>query len=90
MVGGYQIITLNDFNFSHQTTNTKIKGIYELLENSRKAVLITGFTYDNIEYRGIFAGFEVIDSNFSTIIDYSSNSFNITITDEDDVIVTRA
>lgn len=89
MIGGYQIITLNDFNFTPSNTTIKIKGIYDILENSRKAVLITGFTYDSIEYRGIFAGFEVINSNFSTIVDYSSNSFNITITDEDDVIVTK-
>lgn len=90
MVGGYQIINLNDFNFSTDSTTTKIKGIYELLESSRKAVLITGFTYDNVEYKAIFAGFEVIDSNFSTIVDYSSNSFNITITDDNNVIVTKA
>ena len=47
--GGYQIIDLKNQNLTKDTTSIKIDGIYNLIKNSIKPILVTGIKINGIE-----------------------------------------
>lgn len=82
--GGYQIINFNDKN--HELNVGIIhEGIYEKIEGTRKAILISGLVIDNVEYHDVFVFPRVVGSNFMFKID----EFNVTIEDTDVVTITN-
>lgn len=85
LTGGYQIIDLDNVN---HTTGVGIlhEGIYDKIEGTRKAILLSGLVVDDIEYRDIFVEVRVNESNFVMTV-YGKT---ITITDTDVVTVANA
>lgn len=82
-IGGYQIIDLKNMPFS-QNSEFTIDGIYEKIEGTGKAILVSGFQYDGKEYHDFFAYVGTSDSNY-VIKSYGKT---ITITSDDVVTVT--
>lgn len=85
LTGGYQIIDLDNVN---HTPGVGIlhEGIYDKIEGTRKAILLSGLVVDDIEYRDIFVEVRVNESNFVMTV-YGKT---ITITDTDVVTVANA
>lgn len=52
-MGGYQIIDLKNINFVSGKGQT-VAGLYDLLENNRRVVLLTNIVIDGTEYRDTF------------------------------------
>lgn len=61
--GGYQILDLKNKNLKN-TVGMVYNGIYEMLEGTRKAILISGLQVDGVEYNDFFAPFSHIGSSF--------------------------
>lgn len=89
--GGYQIIDFGDKN--HQLGVGMVhEGIYETIEGSRKALLLSGLTFEDTELHDCFAFPTVSGSNFVIpIVTYASEDIRyiiITVEDTDVVTVT--
>lgn len=82
-IGGYQIIDLG--NKSLTTTAVTIDGIYELIEGTRKTILLTGVNIGAVEKHDLFAEVNVSSDDF-VIHAYGGT---ITITDDDEVTYTE-
>ena len=85
MRGGYQIIDLKGRNFQ-PAIGQVIDGIYDLIEGTKKPILITNFVVTGVEQHDFFAQVKIVDSSFqiSTPI---TNAKTITITDTDVVTI---
>lgn len=81
--GGYQIIDLKNVQLTSGTGAT-FKGVYEQIEGTRKAILVSGLNVGGTEYHDTFVDFTVSNTTFTGTI-YGKT---ITITDEDLVTVT--
>lgn len=55
--GGYQIIDFKKHSFVSENP-VVIKGIYNLIKNTSKPIIITGLVFDNIYTRDIWANFQ--------------------------------
>lgn len=65
--GGYQIIDLKDVN--HTTGVGMVhEGIYDKVEGTRKVIMLSGITIDDIEYKDTFVELQVNGSNFEGTI----------------------
>ena len=76
--GGYQIIDLSEHSFSDGVTSYA-KGIYDTLESTRKAILVSGLEYEGEELRDMFVNFAVMNSNFVGFFSIKGHSYKITI-----------
>lgn len=83
--GGYQIIDLKNKQLT-SGTGMVYEGIYDLIEGTRKAILVSGLNVGGTEYHDTFVDFTVNGSNFEGTI-YGKT---ITISDTDVVTVTNA
>ncbi len=82
--GGYQIIDLKDVKLTLGTGAT-FKGVYNQIEGTRKAILVSGLNIGGTEYHDTFVDFTVSNTSFTGTI-YGKT---ITITDEDLVTVSN-
>lgn len=55
MNGGYQIVDFSDVDFKPDGSTYNVEGIYELVEGTRKPILVTNFTVGGTEYHDVFA-----------------------------------
>lgn len=85
MRGGYQIIDLKNKDIS-TGVGMLFDGIYDTIEGTRKAVLVTGLQYEGVEYADTFVELHVEGSA------YIGNIYgkNINIQDTDVVTITEA
>lgn len=86
--GGYQIIDLENRDLRNNT-GTQYEGVYEKIEGTRKAVLISGLNVQGVEYHDMFV-FPVVQGTAFVMhipVDMSNNSF-IEIKIEDTDVVT--
>lgn len=61
--GGYQIIDLNDFNFSHNAALV-LEGVYEAVEGTQKPILISGLVFNGLEIPDAFVQRDVAGTDF--------------------------
>lgn len=80
-IGGYQIIDLKGKNL---TTDVGMvyEGIYELIEGTRKPILLSGIQVDDIEYQDVFTSVTINGSAFEL------RAYNRLFTIEDTDVVT--
>ena len=86
--GGYQIINLKNHTFT-SGVGFEIKGIYDLIEGTRKAILISGLVVDDTEYHDCFCVPEVNGSNFEMLIKTNRSEIVISVQDNDIVIINK-
>ena len=87
--GGYQIIDLKNKELQ-LGVGMVYDGIYDLLESTRKVVLVSGLNIDGTEYKDMFLNFGVVGSEFHAIIIFDiTNTLLITINDNDIVTITQ-
>ena len=87
--GGYQIIDLENLPFNDGGTKT-IKGIYDLIEGTRKPIYVSGLVIDGIEYHDKYVDVYVDGSDY--VLSYrekSSEGCDITVTADDEVTVQK-
>lgn len=83
--GGYQIIDLKNKELT-SGVGMVYEGIYDKIEGTRKATLVSGFNLEGTEYHDSFVDFTVNNTNFEGII----FGHTITINDNDIVTVTKS
>lgn len=83
--GGYQIIDLQNKQLESGTSMT-FPGVYEKVEGTRKAILISGLNVGGTEFHDTFVELAASGTNFEGTI-YGKT---ITIADDDSVTVTNA
>lgn len=64
--GGYQIIDLGGVNLGTANSPAKptIAGIYEKLEGTTKAIMLSGIVIDNVEQKDRYCTVNVNDSSY--------------------------
>lgn len=83
---GIQVLDLKDIDLEPDAeTAAVIKGAYETIEGTRKAILVTGLVIDGVEQHSAFLVFTVDSGNYVAMI---GNSYILTITDDDEVTIT--
>lgn len=82
--GGYQIIDLKNKELTSGVGMT-YEGIYDKIEGTRKAILVSGLNLEGTEYHDSFVDFTVNNTVFEGTIFGNA----ITISDEDVVTVTE-
>lgn len=86
--GGYQIINLDNHLFT-SGVGFEIKGIYDIIEGTRKAILISGLVLDGTEYHDCFTTPEVNGSNFEMLIKTTKYEITISIQDNDIITISK-
>lgn len=82
MNGGYQIINLNNLDFSDDGTSVyTIDGIHQSLEESMKAVLLTGIVIDGVEQHDCFVA---VTGGSPYLLDIG-NTYQVSIGTDDSV-----
>lgn len=83
-IGGYQIVDLKNVN--HELSVGMVhEGIYDIIESTRKPILLSGIHIDDKEFHDSYANFSVSGTNFvATVYGYT-----ITIEDTDVVTITQ-
>lgn len=82
MVGGYQIIDLQNKEFTNGV-GIVYEGIYDLLEGTRKTTLVTNINYDGGEMKDRFIDFVPVGSQFVADINIAGMEVQITVQDTD-------
>lgn len=82
--GGYQIIDFNDHNHT-VGVGAVHEGIYDKIEGTRKAILLSGIVVGGTEYHDMFVFPTVDGSNFVMTLD----KYTITVEDTDVVTITE-
>lgn len=90
--GGYQIIDLEDRNFTKLSTQN-YKGIYEKLYSTRKPSILSGIKIDGVKQRDVFANFRKTAADqykcyFDCTIGNTSQTINVTVYNTDSVMIT--
>lgn len=86
-VGGYQIIDLKNINLGDDSevgNGVTIEGVYELIENTRKPILVSGMVVNGIKYHDSFARVRVEGSDFFLEIDDTHPGYYV---DSDDTVL---
>ena len=65
--GGYQILDLSGHDM-RTGISTVIPHAYELIEGTRKVILVSGLELDGVEYRDTFVDFTVNSGNYEGTI----------------------
>lgn len=91
--GGYKIINLEDYSFTTGTAVT-VKGIYDLIEETNKPILLSGLTLDTKEIPDFYVLFIVNGSDFVgfDIKDITGTTMNVnvfTVTSQDKFTITK-
>lgn len=79
--GGYQIIDLQNQPLSDSAVN--IPGTYDLIESTRKAILLSGINIGGVEYHDTFIEVSVDSGNYTTTV-YGKT---LTITSDDNITI---
>lgn len=79
--GGYQIIDLQ--NLSLSATAVNIPGVYEKIEGTRKAILLSGINIGGVEYHDTFIEVTVDSGNYIATV-YGKT---LTITSDDNITI---
>lgn len=82
--GGYQILNFNDTDFRVDIP-MEINGIYDKIEGTRKAILISGLIIDGVELHDFYATPKVVGSSFV----FDVLGYNVEISDIDIITVTK-
>lgn len=82
--GGYQILNFNDTNFRVDIP-MEIKGIYDKIEGTRKAILISGLIIDGVELHDFYAKPKVVGSSFV----FDVLGYSVEISDIDIITITK-
>lgn len=83
--GGYQILDFKDRNLTPES-QSNYPGMYEKVEGTRKAVLLSGITISQIEQRDMFVSPTISGTSFVfTIKTLDGTEYTITIADTDTV-----
>ena len=77
--GGYQIVDLKDLPLSDTAVN--IPGVYDSIEGTRKAILLSGINIGGVEYHDTFIEVTVDSSNYTATV-YGKT---LTITSDDNI-----
>lgn len=89
--GGYQIIDLEDRNFT-KLSNQTYKGIYEKLDNTRKPCILSGIKLNGIELRDVFVNFTKSGNqytcHFECVIENKNATVIVTVGNTDNVLIT--
>lgn len=85
MNGGYKIVDFQDKNITSDAGITLV-GIYESVESTRKAILVSGLTLDGVEQRDVFVNPVNGENNFT----FSAYGRTFTVTSEDAITVSAA
>lgn len=83
-IGGYQLVDLKNENFAVGTKKT-IAGVYDLIEGTRKPILISGIQIASTEYHDAFVTPVVSSSNFVFVV----YGYTFTIDADDGITVTQ-
>lgn len=83
--GGYLIVDLEGKDLSQSMV---YEGIYDRIESTRKAILVTRFVRSGVEYHDFMLPVSVVGSNYVGVVRFGDNWFKITIDDRDIVSVT--
>lgn len=71
--GGYQILDLSAVSFRRGQSQI-VKGAHELIEGTRKVILVSGLEVDGVEYRDAFVNFTIESGSFvGSMYDVSIN-----------------
>lgn len=81
-VGGYQIIDLENRNLEPDV-GVVFNGIYELLEGTRKPILLSGLQFNGFELHDIFCDFVPIDGVYVSTVTVGGQTASLTVTAED-------
>lgn len=84
-IGGYQIIDLKGKNLTVDV-GMVYEGIYDLIEGTNKAILISGLVVGGVEYDDTIVECSVVGNNFECIL----HGYKLTIRDNDVVTVSTA
>lgn len=88
--GGYQIIDFKDFPVKEGSESFIIPGIYDLIEGTRKPILLSGINAWNREYPDVFMHYRLSGTSF--VFTMSNIGFGeigtITVSDTDVVTFT--
>lgn len=81
--GGYHILNLGDINITTESGAT-IAGIYDSIEGShRKAILLSGVTIDDVEYRDTFVDVSSGDNSYT----FTAHGKTFTVANNDSVTI---
>lgn len=81
--GGYKIIDLGGVNITTAGDAVTIAGIYDAIESTDKAILVSGLTIDNVDYSDVY-GVPISGDNQYTISVYGKS---LTVTSADAVSI---
>lgn len=79
--GGYQIIDLENYDFSPETAQT-IVGVYAKIEGTRKPILLSNIVVDGKEFHDVFISPKLSGTTYSFEI---YDEYNVSITDNDEI-----
>ena len=82
--GGYQIIDLENKSLTPEV-GVVYEGIYDTIENTNKAILVSGLVVNHIPYSDMFVPFSVSGSNYDSEV--INGEFFISISDIDVVTI---
>lgn len=82
--GGYLIVDLEGKDLSN---NMVYDGLYDRIESTRKAILVTRFVYRGVEYHDFMLPIEVSESNFVGGVRIGNKVFVFSFADTDVVQV---
>lgn len=84
--GGYQII---DFGSKNHTTNVGMvhEGIYDKIEGTRKAILVSGLVFSGTEYHDMFVNFFVNGAEYWGKIKTLNSTITIRVNSNDVVTI---
>ena len=66
--GGYQIIDLSRYSFS-DTKTVYAQGVYDILEGTRKVILVSGLEFEGEEFKDMLIAFRDKDPNGNGVQD---------------------
>lgn len=83
--GGYLVVDLEGKDLAQSMV---YEGLYERIESTRKAILVTRFVRSGIEYHDFMMPIAVDGSSFRGVVRFGDTIFSIQISDNDVVSVT--
>ena len=84
-VGGYQIIDLKNHNFEEGVGFT-IDGIYDIIEATRKPILVSGVKFEGVELQDQFVMAKVIGSSYKLAYQFDEVTYLQILIEDTDVV----